>query len=244
MRNRGRRKKEGGENAKKASAGSKSAKAPEKVSPAKSLSPASERREALPSLHGEKGDLPGSYGESRIVLLALGPHLAHVYWNLREEDLTDRKRKKRRGKAGPVLRFFDVTEGASGGQPPEGSLDVPVEIEAGNWYVDLMSPERSFFVELGFRDSRGSFSAVARSNVAEFPPAQPSQARDERYMLVKGNYRMVRIVSRPAAGTRKGTGKAQAPFAGKGKDAQPDSRGRSGLAGRDEEGFTPGVSSR
>ncbi|MCL5024589.1 MAG: DUF4912 domain-containing protein [Nitrospirae bacterium] len=247
----GRQKKKRGERAKKAPAGAKAAAARRKGAAGKDMSGSFENKGEPSSFFTERADLPGSYGETRVVLLALGPHLAHVYWDLREEDLRNARRRPgtRGGKSQPVLRFFDVTDAASGDAPVENSFDVPVEIDAGNWYVDPGSPEKSFFVELGLRNGRGRFLAVARSNVADFPPSGPSEAGEERYMLVKRNYETITIVRTLPAGTPLQTRKVR--FASEGKDAQPKAPGKSGPQERrsapsepGEQGFTPGVSSR
>ena len=123
------------------------------------------------------GALPEGYGETRIVLLPVDPYLVHVYWEVSEVDLRRAKSLFRDGSSTPqaVLRFHDVTAPPLGGLHAAGSFDVGVRIEANNWYVRLLSPERAYIVDLGLRGGDGRFCRIARSNRAGTPRAWPSQ---------------------------------------------------------------------
>jgi hypothetical protein len=123
-----------------------------------------------------------SYGEDRVVLLPVEPCCAHVYWDLDPERV---KKKLPARSAQPLLRFYDITPGCS--DEPSGFFDVEVDLRAGNWYVPLWSPGRSYVVELGMRNGRGRFLPLVRSNEAAFPPAHPSEETGTEYMLVMGD---------------------------------------------------------
>ena len=109
-----------------------------------------------PSPWMEPGELPETYGRTRVVAMAVDPYLVHVYWDLSAKD------QKQSGPA--CLRFHDATAG--------GSFDVNVDLAARNWYVHLWSPEKRYSVELGLQHA-DAFQPLARSNPIETPRAWP-----------------------------------------------------------------------
>jgi len=145
------------------------------------------------------GDLPDSYGETRVVLLPVDPYLVHVYWDVASGELEGAKKPLgedyRRAQA--TLRFYDITYIMFDGTNAHSSFDVDIELQARNWYVHLWSPEKSYCVDLGFRTEDGRFVSIARSNIVETPRAMPSIRVEERYMLVEGDYERVEIVPLP-----------------------------------------------
>lgn len=151
----------------------------------------------------EETELPETYGETKIVLVPVHPFLVHVYWDLSPEHLTkiiSRKRRSRSSKGPwPTLRFYDTT-GSGDAEVQGDSFDVDVELQAMNWYVHIWKPARSYVVELGLRTAQGKFIPIARSDGARVAPASPSKSREERYLLVTGDYEQVEPVSpAPAA---------------------------------------------
>jgi len=112
--------------------------------------------EPQPSPWKEPGELPETYGRTKVVAMVVSPYLVHVYWDLSAKD---------QAKSGPAcLRFHDATAG--------GSFDVNVDLGARNWYVHLWSPEKRYSVELGLQRA-DVFQALARSNPIETPRAWP-----------------------------------------------------------------------
>jgi hypothetical protein len=71
-----------------------------------------------------------------------------------------------------------------GGVRAEGSFDVEVDIESRNWYVRLLSPEKSYIVDLGFRGGDGRFHRIARSNRGGTPRAWPCEEAGQQRMRV------------------------------------------------------------
>jgi len=67
-------------------------------------------------------------------------------------------------------------------------------------YVHLWSPDKSYFVELGFKTEDSQFYPIARSNIAETPRARPAPQSDEHYMLVAGDYDLLEAVPAPIDG--------------------------------------------
>ncbi len=125
----------------------------------------------LPSFSLSRGKM-----ESSVVLLPVHPYLIHAYWDLPPDKLAQMKKRegKRMRGARPVLRFFDVTDIVFDGRNARHTFDIPVDLAAGNWYVHLWIPGRSYCVDLGFQMEDGRFVRIARSNIAETPPVSPA----------------------------------------------------------------------
>jgi hypothetical protein len=158
--------------------------------------------EALESpwkLASEPCDLPDSYGETRVVLLPVEPYLLHIYWEVTPVELQRAKDQlcDEHGQSQAILRCYDVTNIIFDGTNAHGSFDVCIDLLATSWYVHLWSPEKSYFVELGFRTKDGRFYPIARSNIAEIPPDWPAPKSDEHYMLVAGDYDLLETVPAP-----------------------------------------------
>ena len=135
-------------------------------------------------------ELPACDDETKVVLLPVNPYLVHVYWGIAARDLKEIGRVFSRlgPRAQPVLRFCDVTQASNEGTNPQYWHEVEIALGAGNWYVHLESPAKSYYIDLGLRIAGGGFHRLARSNVAETPRAGPSDKVEESYLLVKGDY--------------------------------------------------------
>jgi hypothetical protein len=124
--------------------------------------------------------------ESRVVLLPVEPYLIHVYWDVTGKDIEKAKQLlgDGYGQSGTVLRFYDVTNIIYDGTNAHGFFDVDIDLQAKDWYVDLWSSDKSYFVDLGFKTGNGFFLSLARSSIARIPCARPATKVDEQYMLV------------------------------------------------------------
>lgn len=136
--------------------------------------------------------LPESYWRTRVILLPVGPYVVHAYWEYCPTVVSGNE-----GKAAPdggaddekdsgqaVLRFYDVTDTVSCEADPDYHFDIEIDLEAGNWYVHLWEPGRSYYAELGFRACGGRFSPVARSNIIHAPGVHPSDREADEYIVV------------------------------------------------------------
>ncbi len=143
-------------------------------------------RRAIRKLLTEPGNLPESYGETRVVLLSVDPYLVHVYWEVNPQEFkkTQRKLRKERAHAQTILRFFDITNIVFDGTNAHSFFDIPVDLKSGNWYVHLWSPEKSYFTELGLKTEDGRFFFIGRSNTTETPRAWPPPGEPEKRTLV------------------------------------------------------------
>lgn len=147
----------------------------------------------------EPGDLPDSYNETRVVLLPVEPYLLHVYWEVASVELEKAKHQLdgEYGQSQAILRCYDVTKIIFDGMNAHGSFDVYIDLLSKSRYVHLWSPEKSYFVELGFKTRNGRFYPIARSNIAQIPPDWPAPKSDEHYILVEGDYDLLQSVPAP-----------------------------------------------
>ncbi len=126
------------------------------------------------------------YCESRVVLLPVEPYLIHAYWDVTCNDIEKAKQRlgDDYGQSQAVLRFYDVTNIIYDGTNAHGFFDVDIDLQSKDWYVNLQRPDKSYFVDLGFKTGDGFFLSVARSSVAKTPCAWPVPKADAHYMLV------------------------------------------------------------
>lgn len=165
-------------------AGARKRRSPKTREGRKSRGP-TRRQEGAPSpgeFREPESVLPASYGVTRVVLLPVDPYRIHAYWDLAPEDaagVADGKNPPRR-----VLRIYDVTYLEFNGANAHGSFDIEVAPRAGNWYIDLWSPQKSLCAELGTIRRDGTFLPLARSNVVHTAPGWISPNTGERWLRV------------------------------------------------------------
>jgi hypothetical protein len=123
-------------------------------------------------------DLPWSYGETELVLMPVDPFLIHAYWDFSPGDW-ERVRRRRKP---VVLRIHDVTMIRFDGTNSHSHFDLPVALEAQNWYVPLWSAEKSLCADLGWPRPDGSFETLVRSNVIQTARAGVSIFEETRWV--------------------------------------------------------------
>jgi len=144
-------------------------------------------------------DLPWSYGETELVLMPVDPFHIYAYWDFSPKDW-EAVRARRQP---VVLRVYDVTMIQFDGANAHSHFDIPVSLEAQNWYVDLWSAEKSLCAELGRLRPDGSFERIVRSNVIQTPRAGVSIYEDARWVEIRWNRRKpARLPRRKRPGTR------------------------------------------
>ncbi len=115
------------------------------------------------------GDIPWSYGDTRIVAMAQDPQWGFVYWEFPDEALAAARKKVSDPEAGLHLRVYDTTGVAFDGLNPHRFWDIAVDRRAGTHYLDLGRPGATFHVDIGVRSGTGLFAPIARSNALELP---------------------------------------------------------------------------
>jgi hypothetical protein len=104
------------------------------------------------------GELPSSYAEDVLYLVARDPHWLFCYWDF------DWARVPRGDFRGGVPQFFLKVTSA-------GMADKVIEIrpEARNWYVPVDKPGGTFVAELGWFDTAGTWRTLVQSRPATTP---------------------------------------------------------------------------
>ena len=144
---------------------SKTARTPKTSRPAKTVAskPAPKPRET-------RTELPASYGDHRLVVLARDPNWAYAYWDL------DPKRMRKLAPGGESARWILRVYAAT--LPPAAEkgafFDVDINVKDGSYYLDLARPGARFVVEIGVVDASGWFHATAQSNPVILPRDHPS----------------------------------------------------------------------
>jgi hypothetical protein len=98
------------------------------------------------------GDLPRSYGDEKIFVIAQEPHWLFCYWDYK---LTE-------GVEGAVF----LRHGRDGAPRPEA--EVPVPAETNSWYLSVRDADADYYVEIGHYDG-GHWKTLARSGTVLTP---------------------------------------------------------------------------
>jgi hypothetical protein len=148
----------------------------------------------------EEGELPESYGRTRLVMLAASPYRVHAYWEVTPDALAEAQRKleDQSGPASAVLRFHEAASANGAGGGSAGWFDIEVDLQARNWYVQLWSADRTYRVDLGLRAGGGRFVKLAGSNPVSTPRAWPKAELEEHFVRVGAEPQFAEAVAPPA----------------------------------------------
>jgi len=119
-------------------------------------------------------NLPDRYGDHRLVVLARDPNWAYAYWDLNPTQVRNllKSAGQTASKARWILRVYSAAL-----QPVEDKghyFDVDINVEGGNYYLNLSKPGARFIVEIGVMDAAGMFRSTAQSNPVILPLDHPS----------------------------------------------------------------------
>ncbi len=132
----------------------------------------------------ERGpELPQSYGVTRLVILPRDPRWIHCYWEIASYTWQEIERTvggAARSSGRPVIRFFTSDESKF--------FDVPVHIDARNWYIQMPEGGGFWVAEIGLVLPDGRFVRLARSNQIKMPSGQVSNVLDEKWGIVKAEW--------------------------------------------------------
>jgi len=105
------------------------------------------------------GELPPTYFEDTLFLVARDPRWLFSYW-----DFNWAKYPANTFRGGVKQFFLKVTTTAG-----MDSALVEINPDARNWYVAVDSPETAYFAEIGFFDKAGQWQRIVQSGVAVTP---------------------------------------------------------------------------
>ncbi|MFB2644804.1 DUF4912 domain-containing protein [Raphidiopsis sp. BLCC-F218] len=127
------------------------------------------------------GDLPGGYGDSRIVLLPRDPQWAYTYWDIPNEH---KQELRRQGGQQLCLRIYDVTDVDLDHQSPHSIQEYPADELAREWYLPIPVSDRDYVIDIGYRTPDGRWLVLARSARVHIPPVYPSDWIEDVFITV------------------------------------------------------------
>ncbi len=126
-------------------------------------------------------DLPGGYGESRIVLMPRDPQWSYTYWDIPNEH---KEELRRQGGQQLALRLYDVTDISLEYQSPHSIQEYPSDELAREWYLPIPVSDRDYAVDIGYRCADGRWLVLARSAPVRIPPVYPSDWIEDQFITV------------------------------------------------------------
>lgn len=133
-------------------------------------------------VYEELGQLPESYGENSIFLIARDPKWLFTYWDLTPESVASGKAED--GKIFLKIYFADGRE---------QSL-IEVNPEARNWYIPVPSASATYYVEIGYFGKKGKWSAIATSGHATTPADAMSEEASAEFATIPMHLTFQRLV--------------------------------------------------
>lgn len=140
-------------------------------------------------------ELPGNYGDNRIVLMVRDAEWLFSYWEI-QKDVVDNvihTHENFSREAKLVLRVYDVTDIIFDGSNAHKYFTVEVTGGVRNWYIHAGEPNRSFCVDIGLLSSQGIFRTLFRSNTVRTPRVSVSEVVDERWMSITALYEKIGV---------------------------------------------------
>ncbi|URA10351.1 DUF4912 domain-containing protein [Thermospira aquatica] len=108
-------------------------------------------------------EIPESYNENRLTLLVQDPYWIHAYWDLTE----DTKNKLRAEGLTLAIRLF---------YGEKQTLDIEVNMNAKNWYINVPMSNTTYRGELGYIQ-HGVFVSLTGSNHITVPRDKPAEKK-------------------------------------------------------------------
>ncbi|WP_060833018.1 DUF4912 domain-containing protein [Geminocystis sp. NIES-3709] len=127
------------------------------------------------------GELPGGYGESRIVLMPRDPQWAYTYWDIPQERKEDLRRQ---GGQQLALRLYDVTDIDLNYQSPHNIQEYLCDELAREWYLPIPVSDRDYVIDIGYRCFDGRWLVLARSVPVRVPPVYPSDWVEDVFVTI------------------------------------------------------------
>jgi hypothetical protein len=127
------------------------------------------------------GDLPGGYGESRIVLMPRDPQWSYTYWDVSNEH---KEELRRQGGQQLALRLYDVTDIDLNYQNAHSVQEYLCDELAREWYLPIPVSDRDYIIDIGYRSFDGRWLVLARSAPVHIPPVYPSDWVEDVFVTV------------------------------------------------------------
>jgi hypothetical protein len=116
------------------------------------------------------------------------PNWMFIYWEITDNSKADIAREHGQDvfeKGRHVVRVYDAT--SSDGREQK-YFDVPVMIDAKNWYINVQEGGRAYYCEVGLVLPDGRFIAIVKTNIVNLPAGRVSDVTDEKWMSVSSDF--------------------------------------------------------
>ena len=137
--------------------------------------------EELATVDDGFGDLPGGYGESRIVLMPRDPQWAYAYWDIPGPH---KEEMRRQGGVRLAIRFYDVTDVDINSVAPHSLQQYECDEMAREWFLPIPVSDRDYIAEIGYVAADGRWLMMARSAPIHVPPVYPSDWVEDHFVTV------------------------------------------------------------
>jgi uncharacterized protein len=138
----------------------------------------------LATVDDSLSDLPGGYGESRIVLLPRDPQWAYAYWDIPNEH---KQELRNQGGSRLALRFYDVTDIDLNTQSPHSLQQYDCGEVTREWYLPVPVSDRDYTVEIGYVCNDGRWLVLSRAASVRIPPVYPSDWVEDQFITIDWN---------------------------------------------------------
>ena len=135
-------------------------------------------------VYEDLGELPESYYEDTLFLVARDPRWLFSYWDFNWSKYPAAAFR------GAVKQFFLKVTTSGGG---DAAL-VEINPDARNWYVSVNSPETAYFAEIGFFDKTGAWHEIVRSGMAVTPADALSEEGSADFATVPAHLTFERLL--------------------------------------------------
>lgn len=155
-----------------------------------------------PAVERQEKTIPDKYGDNKIVMMVRDPHWCYVYWDLSTDTMAARA-KNINEHYDLILRVYDITDikpEQFNGENSHKFVDIQVNGEAGNWYINVWEAGRDYIVDIGYKTQSGRFILLARSNAVLTPNDKVSTVTDEEWMVVDEDFEELFRLSAGSAG--------------------------------------------
>jgi len=137
--------------------------------------------EEMAAIDADLPDLPGGYGEGRVVILPRDPQWAYCYWDVPNEQ---KEELRRQGGQQLALRIYDATDINLNYQAPHSIQEYPCDELAREWYLPIPVSDRDYIVDIGYRTGDGRWLVLTRSAPVHVPPVFPSDWVDDTFITI------------------------------------------------------------
>jgi hypothetical protein len=115
------------------------------------------------------GDIPWSYGDTRVTAMARDPHWAFAYWEITDDAIAAARGRTLDPAAGLALRIYDSTDRLFNGLNAHHHWDLGVNRATTSYYFRVGRPGSTIHVDIGVLAADGAFAPIARSGAVGMP---------------------------------------------------------------------------